>query len=70
MSDYSYRRSGTNGCEIIDPNGLVIAWTVDRRSKPATVTMCDYRAEADDVSVMRTPATSRQISAASAGELE
>ena len=29
MSEFSYRRSGTNGCEIIDPDGLVIAWTVD-----------------------------------------
>jgi hypothetical protein len=30
MSDaYTYRRSGTCGCEIIDPNGAVIAWTVD-----------------------------------------
>jgi hypothetical protein len=29
MSEYSYRRSGSTGCEIIDPDGLVIAWTVD-----------------------------------------
>jgi len=29
MSEYSYRRCGTTGCEINDPDGLVIAWTVD-----------------------------------------
>jgi hypothetical protein len=26
---FAYRRSGTTGHEILDPNGLVIAWTVD-----------------------------------------
>jgi hypothetical protein len=29
MSEYSYRRSGTCGCEIIDADGTVVAWTVD-----------------------------------------
>ena len=30
MADsFSYRRSGTCCCEIIDPQGLVVAWTVD-----------------------------------------
>jgi len=32
MSEFSYRRSGTTGCEIIGPDGLVIAWTVDTAS--------------------------------------
>ena len=29
MTDYTYRRSGLSGHEILDPEGLVIAWTVD-----------------------------------------
>lgn len=29
MSNYTYRRSGTTGHEILDPNGTVIAWSVD-----------------------------------------
>ena len=29
MSDFSYRQSGTCGHEILDPDGSVIAWTVD-----------------------------------------
>jgi hypothetical protein len=26
---FSYRRSGTAGCEIINPDGQVFAWAVD-----------------------------------------
>jgi hypothetical protein len=26
---FAYRRTGTCGCEIIDPDGEVFAWTVD-----------------------------------------
>jgi len=26
---FSFRKSGTTGCEIIDADGSVIAWTVD-----------------------------------------
>lgn len=29
QDDFSYRRSGLNGCEIIAPDRRVIAWTVD-----------------------------------------
>lgn len=28
-SDYSWRRSGTCGCEVLDRDGAVVAWTVD-----------------------------------------
>lgn len=27
-SGFSYRRSGTTGCEILNPDGKVFAWTV------------------------------------------
>lgn len=26
---YTFRRSGTTGCEILDLDGVVIAWTID-----------------------------------------
>jgi hypothetical protein len=26
--EYTYRQSGTNGCELLDGNGEVFAWTV------------------------------------------
>jgi len=26
---YTHRRSGTCGCELLDPEGMVIAWTTD-----------------------------------------
>ena len=29
VGPYTARRIGTTGCEIIDPDGEVIAWTVD-----------------------------------------
>ena len=28
-NNFTYRRSGSSGCEIVDPDGVVIAWTVD-----------------------------------------
>lgn len=28
-SEFTYRRVGTTGCEILDPNGVVVAWSVD-----------------------------------------
>ena len=28
-TSYTYRRSGTCGCEILDADGAVIAWTVN-----------------------------------------
>jgi hypothetical protein len=28
-TSFQYRRSGINGCEICDPDGQVVAWTVD-----------------------------------------
>ena len=34
---FSYRRSGTTGCEIIDAAGRVFAWTVDAGSAAAIV---------------------------------
>lgn len=29
QSKYSYRRVGTTGCEVVDLDGFVVAWTVD-----------------------------------------
>lgn len=28
-NEFTFHRVATNGCEIIDPNGVVFAWTVD-----------------------------------------
>lgn len=29
MTMFHYRQSGTTGCELLDPDGRVVAWTVD-----------------------------------------
>ena len=29
MTDFTFRKSGTCGCELLGPDGLVVAWTVD-----------------------------------------
>jgi hypothetical protein len=29
MSEFTYRRSGTCGCELLEPQGKVFAWTAD-----------------------------------------
>jgi len=29
--DFTYRRCGTTGCEILAPDGSVVAWTADAR---------------------------------------
>ena len=29
MNDFSFRRVAMSGCEILDPNGIVVAWTVN-----------------------------------------
>jgi hypothetical protein len=29
MNNFTFRRVATNGCEVLDPNGVVVAWAVD-----------------------------------------
>ena len=29
MTEFTFRKSGTCGCELLGPDGLVVAWTVD-----------------------------------------
>ena len=29
MDQFAYRRTGSTGCEILTPDGTVVAWTVD-----------------------------------------
>jgi len=29
LEEYTFRLSGSMGCEILGPNGTVVAWTVD-----------------------------------------
>ena len=28
-NEFTFRRIGSTGCEILDPNGVVVAWTAD-----------------------------------------
>jgi hypothetical protein len=39
---YTYRQCGTTGHEILDPQGLVIAWTVDAGSAALIVALLNW----------------------------
>lgn len=39
---FTYRRSGTTGCEIIDAEGRVFAWAVDTGSAAAIVAALNW----------------------------
>jgi hypothetical protein len=40
--EYTYRRSGTCGCEILNADGVVFAWTVDPTSAAMIVAALNW----------------------------
>lgn len=53
MDGFTYRLAGSTGCEILNPNGEVVAWAVDENMAMVIVAMLNW-AEREGLSAVMT----------------